>query len=479
MGCRQLWRQLRDHSRGAGSLLVPVGLGLVCAILAPGCDGPSSAPRFVAQVCRSRRWETSILRLPPAAIIRPGIAGRCSCSSTGPARTARMDSARSQQLRLRRVAHAQRVSLCGGDAPARSGKSWIKNSSRDGPSEAAVAMAILDAVKHNYGTDPDQVCSSRLSSGGQGAWEVASAYPDRFAAVVPMCGSGGTMTALADANVQVWSFWNDGDEPLATALRRQRGQLVHLGRSPLATEYHGEGHNCWTPGYAHVGMYEWLLRQSRTDNERQDRRFTLVPPESVLADWTRRGDAAWRASDDQVLVCRGVGSEEQSAVVAPTLFGNGELHVDAKWTTGTALSNTLYDQAAVAPQLVLTVPHADVGIGGLWVRDERRFVPLHPVGQDSSTLKGGTTCGCSSRARSCRSRSMVLRLCGTAAPRSMKRGTGSGYWLPRRANRKSAGGMCVGGLAKTSEARSRRKLRRKVLQNRIPASARYRPRSRR
>jgi predicted peptidase len=53
-----------------------------------------------------------------------------------------------------------------------------------------VLIALLDEAISLYRVDPSRVYLTGLSMGGYGSWHLASAYPDRFAAIVSVAGSG-------------------------------------------------------------------------------------------------------------------------------------------------------------------------------------------------------------------------------------------------------------------------------------------------
>ena len=50
-------------------------------------------------------------------------------------------------------------------------------------------VELLDAIIKNYDVDEDRIYLTGLSMGGSGSWRLAADHPDRFAAVVPICGA--------------------------------------------------------------------------------------------------------------------------------------------------------------------------------------------------------------------------------------------------------------------------------------------------
>ena len=156
------------------------------------------------------------------------------------------------------------------------------------PRIEALALAALDRAIAEFGGDPDRIYLTGLSLGGYGTWAFAYRYPDRFAALVPVCGGvtprnsrlptpdwhpgavrpddpfGEAAGVLA--GIPVWIFHGDRDRRIpVTESRRMAEALRAAGGSPRYTEYPGVGHDSWTPAYREEGLYEWLFAQRLSD----------------------------------------------------------------------------------------------------------------------------------------------------------------------------------------------------------------------
>lgn len=146
---------------------------------------------------------------------------------------------------------------------------------------ARAALAALDAVEAAYSTDPDRVYLTGLSLGGNGTWYVAYHHPDRFAAVVPICGWvdwGGTLPVaptdhelspfelvadrLADLPVWIWHGEVDPVVPVEES-RRMAEALEAAGADVRYTEMKGIGHDVWDPAYGSPALTTWLFEQRR------------------------------------------------------------------------------------------------------------------------------------------------------------------------------------------------------------------------
>jgi predicted peptidase len=124
------------------------------------------------------------------------------------------------------------------------------------------AIAILDEVSRSHSIDRSRVYLTGLSMGGEGTWSLAAAHPDRWAAIVPLCGGGDPAIAGRIKHIPCWCFHGDADRMIPPQLsRRMVLALREAGGRPLYHEYPGVGHNCWDQTYARPDLYEWLLEQ--------------------------------------------------------------------------------------------------------------------------------------------------------------------------------------------------------------------------
>jgi predicted peptidase len=136
---------------------------------------------------------------------------------------------------------------------------WLADS-RDGQR----AMAILGAVQKEFHVDGDRVYLTGLSLGGMGTWSLGTKYPERWAALVPVCGRGEPAQADRIKNLPVWCFHGDADR--AVSVEGSRAMIKALeatGAKPRYTEYPGVGHNSWDAAYGTDELYTWLLEQRR------------------------------------------------------------------------------------------------------------------------------------------------------------------------------------------------------------------------
>ena len=126
-------------------------------------------------------------------------------------------------------------------------------------------MALLDAVIEQYRIDEDRVCVTGLSMGGYGSWRLAYTYPDRFAAVVPICGRGDPDKVHRMRGIATWAFHGAKDEivPLERS-QEMVDALRSAGGDVRFTVYPDAGHvEAWENAYGDPELWKWLAKQRR------------------------------------------------------------------------------------------------------------------------------------------------------------------------------------------------------------------------
>jgi len=134
--------------------------------------------------------------------------------------------------------------------------------------EPVKLFALLDDIVARHKVDEDRIYLTGLSMGGFGTWALADQMPDRFAAIVPICGGGEPYRVVRSPNLPVWAF--HGAKDPVVPLRRSEEMveaLRQIGGNVKLTVYPEAGHDSWTETYDNPELYEWLLKQKRTSGE--------------------------------------------------------------------------------------------------------------------------------------------------------------------------------------------------------------------
>jgi len=134
-----------------------------------------------------------------------------------------------------------------------------------------LALAVLDDVMEAYSVDPDRVALTGVSMGGEGTWSLAAAYPNRWCAIIPICGGGNPNTVDRIFRIPCWCFHGGSDRMIPPENSRQMVRaLRNAGGQPTYIEYPNIGHNCWDLAYASEDLFRWLMDQRRWPRDSTD-----------------------------------------------------------------------------------------------------------------------------------------------------------------------------------------------------------------
>lgn len=145
-----------------------------------------------------------------------------------------------------------------------------------------LALAALDQALAEWPVDPRRVVLAGMSMGGHGAWSLAYRAPQRFAALLPICGwvmpvdrwpapvvppaDGDALPTLARrlARLPTWIVHGERDDVVpAQASREAAAALQAVGAPVRYTELPGVNHNSWDPAFGSEDIVRWLLAQRR------------------------------------------------------------------------------------------------------------------------------------------------------------------------------------------------------------------------
>ncbi|CAN5510079.1 prolyl oligopeptidase family serine peptidase [soil metagenome] len=126
-------------------------------------------------------------------------------------------------------------------------------------------IVLLNEIQRKYRVDSSRVYLTGLSMGGWGAWQLACAHPERFAAVAPVSGWGLEDLAENMKDLPVWAFHGADDKAVPLDWdQRMINEVKKAGGDPKFTIYPGMGHNIWKKTYENPELYEWFLAHQNT-----------------------------------------------------------------------------------------------------------------------------------------------------------------------------------------------------------------------
>jgi predicted peptidase len=131
-----------------------------------------------------------------------------------------------------------------------------------------VMTALAQTVKE-FDAESHRLYLTGVSMGGYGVWHLASQHPEKFAALVPICGgspmrSGDRFHTIAQkvGATPTWVFHGSEDRVVPVSESREMvGALKAIGADVKYSEYEGVGHNVWMNVLSEKELMPWLLAQ--------------------------------------------------------------------------------------------------------------------------------------------------------------------------------------------------------------------------
>lgn len=130
-------------------------------------------------------------------------------------------------------------------------------------SQAGEQAKIVELLKHleeKYAIDETRMYLTGLSMGGYGSWTLAASHPQKFAAVVPICGKGNAADAEKLKDTPIWAWHGladrvvkpEGTSKVVEAIRKAGGTKIKF------TGLEDVGHNSWSAAYWTPQIYSWM-----------------------------------------------------------------------------------------------------------------------------------------------------------------------------------------------------------------------------
>lgn len=145
-------------------------------------------------------------------------------------------------------------------------------------------------LKDKYNIDPSRVYLTGMSLGGFGTWDIASRYPDYFAAIMPLCGGGQTRMVETLKDIPTWVFHGEVDRKVSLSRSVQMvDALEELGSKPKFSILKGQGHGIQKV-YSDQNIYKWLLSQHKHAYEKFMAITSLWSPKVDSVNTTNKGN---------------------------------------------------------------------------------------------------------------------------------------------------------------------------------------------
>ncbi|MGB0272053.1 MAG: Ig-like domain-containing protein [Opitutales bacterium] len=140
----------------------------------------------------------------------------------------------------------------------KSGESWGGSAAQNN------IDTLVDEHLARFRIDPDRIIITGQSMGGRGTYTSALRHPNKYAALVPICGNGDHTQATALAHLPIWIFHGDqdGTVPYQASVDWHNALLAAGAQNSDFHTIVGGPHNVWSETYKRADLYEWMLKMS-------------------------------------------------------------------------------------------------------------------------------------------------------------------------------------------------------------------------
>lgn len=132
---------------------------------------------------------------------------------------------------------------------------------------------MVDTVLKDFRADPNRVYLTGLSMGAFGSFHMAAKFPDRWAAMATVVGTGRLEDAqkLAESRLPIWMFGGGKDTVVKPHWLYQMARaLEEAGHPALRFTVHEDmDHDAWKRVYEGEDVFNWFLRYTRDERPSQ------------------------------------------------------------------------------------------------------------------------------------------------------------------------------------------------------------------
>jgi predicted peptidase len=125
--------------------------------------------------------------------------------------------------------------------------------------------SLYQDLTSKYRIDMDRIYVTGISMGGFGTWHVAMDYPNKIAAIVPLCGGCNDSLNICQINqIPVWTFHGTADIEIdINETVRLVNRLNKCNGKVIFTRLENEGHGIQYIYEKNPEIYKWMLEHHK------------------------------------------------------------------------------------------------------------------------------------------------------------------------------------------------------------------------
>ncbi len=127
-------------------------------------------------------------------------------------------------------------------------------------------IALLDDIESRFSTDLDRYYVMGMSMGGYGTWDICMRQPDRFAAIVPLCGAGDWRRAATISHVAIRTYHGTADDTVPINGTERMVEFLKKNNADVTfVKLQDVGHDLSGNVHCDKTLFPWLFAQKRKE----------------------------------------------------------------------------------------------------------------------------------------------------------------------------------------------------------------------
>lgn len=122
-------------------------------------------------------------------------------------------------------------------------------------------LHLIDILEKELKVDSKRIYIAGLSRGGQGVWNAAMNRPEKFAAIVPIAGSGSPKDTDLIKHIPVWAFHGDADD--VTPIKVSENMVKALKEKNTNVKFtivkNGDHESSWLEAHKNSDLWKWMI----------------------------------------------------------------------------------------------------------------------------------------------------------------------------------------------------------------------------
>lgn len=128
-------------------------------------------------------------------------------------------------------------------------------------------LHLIDNLEKELKIDPKRIYIAGLSRGGQGVWNAAMNRPSKFAAIVPIAGSGSPKDIDLIKYIPTWVFHGNADDitPIEVSQNMVDALKKKNGNVKFTIVENGNHDSSWLEAHKNSELWKWMI-SNKKDN---------------------------------------------------------------------------------------------------------------------------------------------------------------------------------------------------------------------